>query len=159
MKIRGFETCKGFETAQINIPTRSTAHSAGYDFECAEDITIPSIFRLALCGGDTIKPTLVKTGVKAYMQQDEALFLYNRSGNPFKKGLVMANSVGVVDSDYYSNPDNDGHIMFAFYNFYPVDVEIKKGERIGQGVFEKFLKADDDSAAEERKGGFGSTKG
>jgi len=159
MKTRGFEICKGFKNNQINIPTRSTAHSAGYDFECAEDITIPSVFRQAIGGADAIKPILVKTGVKAYMLEDEALFLYNRSGNPFKKGLVMANSVGVVDSDYYSNPDNDGHIMFAFYNFFPIDVEIKKGERIGQGVFEKFLKTDDDTAAEERKGGFGSTKG
>ena len=159
MKNRGFEPCKGFENQQINIPKRSTAHSAGYDFECAEDTIIPSIFKQALTNTDSIKPTLVKTGVKAYMLADEALFLYNRSGNPFKKGLVMANSVGVVDSDYYSNPDNDGHIMFAFYNFYPVAVELKKGERIGQGVFKKFLKADEDDAEQERKGGFGSTQG
>ena len=66
------------------------------------------------------------------MQADEALFLYNRSGNPIKKGLVMANSVGVVDSDYYNNPGNEGVIMFAFYNFFPFDVTVKKGERIGQ---------------------------
>lgn len=159
MRLRGFEVCIGFNDKEINIPGRSTAHSAGYDFECAEAVTIPSVFKLALGGADNIKPTLVKTGIKAYMCEDEALFIYNRSGNPFKKGLVMANSVGVVDSDYYSNPDNDGHIMFAFYNFFPYDVELKKGERIGQGVFKKFLKADGDSAEAVRKGGFGSTKG
>ncbi|MBR2471405.1 MAG: dUTP diphosphatase [Clostridia bacterium] len=155
-KIRGFEVVSSF--SDINLPKRSTARSAGYDFEAAEDITVPSIWKLALKGSENIKPTFIKTGVKAYMQEDEALFLYNRSSNPGKKGLVMANSVGVVDSDYYNNADNEGHIMFAFYNFFPVDVTIKKGDRIGQGVFKKFLKADGDDAAAIRTGGFGSTK-
>ena len=155
-KIRGFEVCSSF--ADINLPKRSTARSAGYDFEAAEDTLVPSIWKLALKGSENIKPTFIKTGVKAYMQEDEALFLYNRSSGPGKKGLVMANSVGVVDSDYYNNADNEGHIMFAFYNFFPVDVTIKKGERIGQGVFKKFLKADGDDANAIRTGGFGSTK-
>ena len=155
-KIRGFEVVSSF--SDINLPKRSTARSAGYDFEAAEDITVPSVWKLALKGSENIKPTFIKTGIKAYMQEDEALFLYNRSSNPGKKGLVMANSVGVVDSDYYNNADNEGHIMFAFYNFFPVDVTIKKGERIGQGVFKKFLKADGDSADAIRTGGFGSTK-
>ena len=151
MKTRGFEVAKGFEEADINLPQRSTAHSAGYDFECAEDVEIPPF-----CKSEK-KPTLVKTGVKAYMADDEALFLYNRSGNPGKKGLVLANSVGVVDSDYYGNPDNDGHIMFAFYNFFPETVTLKKGERIGQGIFQKFLKVDNDAADKSRESGFGST--
>ena len=69
----------------------------------------------------------------------------------------MANSVGIVDSDYYGNPDNDGHIMFAFFNFKDEDVEIKKGDCIGQGIFEKFLIADGDNAEGQRMGGFGST--
>ena len=155
-KIRGFEVVSSF--SDINLPKRSTARSAGYDFEAAEDITVPSIWKLALKGSENIKPVFIKTGVKAYMQEDEALFLYNRSSNPGKKGLIMANSVGVVDSDYYNNADNEGHIMFAFYNFFPVDVTIKKGERIGQGVFKKFLKADGDDANAIRTGGFGSTK-
>ncbi len=155
-KIRGFEVCSSF--SDINLPKRSTARSAGYDFEAAEDVTVPSIWKLALKGSENIKPVFIKTGVKAYMQEDEALFLYNRSSNPGKKGLVMSNSVGVVDSDYYNNADNEGHIMFAFYNFFPVDVTIKKGERIGQGVFKKFLKADGDDANAIRTGGFGSTK-
>ena len=155
-KIRGFEVVSSF--SDINLPKRSTARSAGYDFEAAEDITVPSIWKLALKGSENINPTFIKTGVKAYMQEDEALFLYNRSSNPGKKGLVMANSVGVVDSDYYNNADNEGHIMFAFYNFFPIDVTIKKGDRIGQGVFKKFLKADGDDAAAIRTGGFGSTK-
>ena len=91
------------------------------------------------------------------MQDDEVLILANRSSNPGKKGLILANSIGVVDSDYYGNPDNDGHIMFAFFNFKDEDIEIKKGERIGQGMFQKYLVTDNDIAGGERTGGFGST--
>ena len=149
-KIRGFEVAKGFEDCNINIPVRKTKYSAGYDMEAAEDVIVPSFKK-----GD--KPTLVKTGLKAYMQDDEVLMLYNRSSNPKKKGLILANSVGVVDKDYYGNSDNDGHIMFAFYNIKEEDIEIKKGEAIGQGVFQKYLVVDDDIAEGTRVGGFGST--
>lgn len=151
-KTRGFEICAAFKETGINLPERSTARSAGYDIEAAEDTVIPSIWNMT-----EKKPTLVKTGIKAYMGEDEVLYLYNRSSNPGKKGLVMANSVGVVDSDYYNNPDNEGHIMFAFYNFFTEDTVIKKGDRIGQGVFAKFLKADGDNSTADRTGGFGST--
>ena len=147
---RGFEIAKGFEDKEINLPVRKTKLSAGYDFEAAEDTVIPAFKR-----GDA--PTLIKTGIKAYMEDDEVLYLYNRSSNPKKKGLILANSVGVVDADYYGNPDNDGHIMFAFYNMRDEDVEIKKGEAIGQGVFQKYLTVDNDQAEGERTGGFGST--
>ena len=147
---RGFEIAKGFENLGINLPKRSTKNSAGYDIEAAEDCIIP-----AFKPGQ--KPTLIKTGLKAYMQFDEVLILANRSSNPGKKGLILANSIGVVDSDYYENPDNDGHIMFAFFNFKDKDVEIKKGDRIGQGMFQKYLITDNDEADGERTGGFGST--
>lgn len=147
---RGFEVAKGFENSDINLPIRKTKYSAGYDFEAAEDVVIPA-FKL---GG---KPVLVKTGVKAYFGEDEVLILANRSSNPMKKGLIMANSIGVIDSDYYGNPDNDGHIMFAFYNVGDKDITISKGDTIGQGIFYKFLLTDDDSASGERVGGFGST--
>ena len=149
-KIRGFEVAKGFEDKGINLPVRKTKNSAGYDIEAAEDVIVPA-FKAGM------KPTLIKTGLKAYMQADEMLCLYNRSSNPGKKGLILANSVGIVDSDYYGNPDNDGHIMFAFFNFKDEDVEIKKGDCIGQGIFEKFLIADGDNAEGQRMGGFGST--
>ena len=147
---RGFEIAKGFENSNINLPVRSTKNSAGYDVEAAEDCIIP-----AFKPGQ--KPTLVKTGIKAYMESDEVLILANRSSNPGKKGLILANSIGVVDSDYYGNPDNDGHIMYAFFNFKAEDVEIKKGDRIGQAIFQKYLVTDDDIAQGERTGGFGST--
>ena len=149
-KKRGFEIAKGFENAGINLPIRKTKYSAGYDIEAAEDIIIPAFKR-------DQKPTLVKTGLKAYMEGDEMLLLYNRSSNPKKKGLVMANSIGIIDKDYYGNPDNDGHIMFAFYNVKSSDIEIKKGDAIGQAIFQKYLVTDDDSAEGERIGGFGST--
>ena len=149
-RLRGFEIAKGFENAGINIPVRKTKYSAGYDIEAAEDVVIPSLKK-------GMNPSMVKTGLKAYMQDDEYLKLCNRSSNPKKKGLILANSIGVVDADYYENPDNDGHIMFAFYNIKDEDITIKKGEAIGQAIFEKFLVADNDAASGERIGGFGST--
>lgn len=149
-RVRGFEIAKGFEDKDINMPVRKTKYSAGYDIEAAEDTVIPSFKK-------GMNPVLVKTGLKAYMQDDEYLKLCNRSSNPKKKGLILANSIGVVDADYYGNPDNDGHIMFAFYNIKEEDILVKKGECIGQAIFEKFLVADDDMAEGERIGGFGST--
>ena len=148
-KLRGFEIAKGWEDKGINLPVRKTKYSAGYDVEAAEDVIIPS-FKKGMA------PTLVKTGIKAYMADDEVLMLYNRSSNPKKKGLILSNSVGVIDKDYYGNQDNDGHIMFAFYNM-KEDILIKKGESIGQAIFQKYLITDNDSAEGERKGGFGST--
>jgi len=132
MKKRGFEIAKGFENAGINMPIRKTKFSAGYDIEAAEDCIVPSFKK-----GQ--KPTLIKTGIKAYMQDDEVLKLYNRSSNPGKKGLVLANGVGVVDKDYYGNEDNDGVIMFAFYNLKEEDIEIKKGDVIRSRYLRKIL--------------------
>lgn len=149
-RLRGFEIAKGWEDKNINLPKRSTKYAAGYDVEAAEDIVIPAF-------KPGVKPTLVPTGLKAYMQDDEMLCLYNRSSNPKKKGLVLANSVGIVDKDYYGNSDNDGHIMYAFWNFKDEDIKVEKGERIGQAIFQKYLVADNDVAGGERIGGFGST--
>lgn len=150
MKKRGFEIVKGYENKNINIPVRKTSLSAGYDIESAEDIVIPS-FNIGT------KPTLIKTGLKCYMENDEYLMLVNRSSNPVKRGLVLANSVGIIDADYYNNPDNDGHLMYAFYNYSKEDITIKKGDTIGQAIFMKYLLVDNDSSNDERKGGFGST--
>ena len=149
-KVRGFEIAKGFENQGINLPIRKTKGAAGYDVEAAEDTIIPS-FKPGM------KPTLVKTGIKSYMQENEYLMLANRSSNPGKKGLILANSVGIIDSDYYGNESNDGHIMFAFYNFFDHDVEIKKGDAIGQAIFQRYYVTDDDNADGKRLGGFGST--
>lgn len=149
-KIRGFEVAKGWEDKNINIPIRKTKKSAGYDVEVAEDIIIPPFER-------GCKPTLIHTGLKAYCQDDEWYMLANRSSNPGKKKLVLANGIGIIDADYYCNPDNDGEFMFAYYNMGTEPLEIKKGERIGQVVFQKFLIVDNDVAEGERTSGFGST--
>ena len=147
---RGFEIANGFEDKGITMPVRKNKHSAGYDVAAAEDCVIP-----AYKPGQ--KPTLVKTGLKAYCPDDEFFMLVNRSSNPFKKGLVLANSIGIIDSDYYGNEDNDGHFMYAYYNFFDHDIEIKKGDIIGQVIFSKYFMVDNDNAEGIRKGGFGST--
>lgn len=167
MKKRGFEICKDYIDKDINLPVRKTKNSVGYDIEAAEDTVIPSIWKnifgnfSKFVKGDKeyleIKPTLVKTGLKSYFGEDEVLMLANRSSNPGKKGLILANSLGIIESDYYGNPDNDGHLMYAYYNFFPVDITIKKHDTIGQAYFQNFLKVDNDIAEGVRTGGFGST--
>ncbi|EPH98444.1 MULTISPECIES: dUTP diphosphatase [unclassified Enterococcus] len=171
MKKRGFEIVSKYKDQQINLPQRATHHAAGYDFEAAEDRVIPSIWKSGVREGISamidwirneenekiLKPVLVPTGIKSYMGEDEFLQLANRSSNPLKRFLLLANGVGVIDSDYYNNADNEGHIMFQFVNFGLKDVTIKKGERIGQGIFLPFLKADQDQTSSERIGGFGSS--
>ncbi|MGO3373061.1 dUTP diphosphatase [Pseudolactococcus laudensis] len=146
MKTRGFERVTAYENAGIDLPLRSTVHAAGYDFIAAETISL---------NPGEIK--LIPTGIKAYMQPGEVLYLYDRSSNPRKKGLVLINSVGVIDGDYYGNPDNEGHIFAQMKNITDQIVEVTKGERIVQGVFAPFLLADADSAEGTRIGGFGST--
>lgn len=149
MRVRGFEIAKGYEDKDIHLPVRKTKHSAGYDVEAAEDVLIPS-FKLGC------KPTLIPTGLKAYCLDDEYYMLVNRSSGP-KKGLVMCNSIGIIDSDYYGNIDNDGHFYFQYYNFLDYDIVIHKGDIIGQVIFQKYLLCDNDNAAGIRTGGFGST--
>ena len=148
-KTRGFEIAKGWENKGINMPIRKTKYSAGYDVEAAEDIVIPMY-------KPGIKPTLIPTGLKAYCGPDECFLLLNRSSGP-KKGFVLANSVGLIDSDYYGNQDNDGHFYYAYFNCSDHDIEVKKGDVIGQVVFTKFFVVDNDNAEGERIGGFGST--
>ena len=149
MKQRGFEIAKGWEDKGINIPVRKTKYSAGYDVEAAEDVVI-SPYKPG------IKPTLIPTGLKAYCMENEWIMLVNRSSGP-KKGVILPNSIGVVDHDYYNNIDNDGHFYFQFWNFKDEDLVIHKGDVIGQAIFQKYLLTDDDGAEGERVGGFGST--
>lgn len=141
------------EEENYPLPMRATKNSAGYDFYALEDTTIPKSIDTHKIG----KPTLIKTGVKAAFPGDLVLMLYNRSSNPGKLGLVLANGVGVIDADYYNNQSNEGEIMFAFYNYSDKDVIIRKGDAIGQGVFQLFFITEDDQAKGERQGGFGST--
>ncbi|MCV3296863.1 deoxyuridine 5'-triphosphate nucleotidohydrolase [Oenococcus kitaharae] len=146
-KERGFEIVTKYEQAGIQLPKRATAHAAGYDIQAAADMLIPA--------DGTIK--LVPTGLKAYMQTNEVLYLINRSSGPYKRGLVLPNSVGVIDADYYNNEKNEGEIFVQIQSISGQNVQIKKGDRIVQAIFMPFLTVDDDRAAGLRQGGFGST--
>lgn len=149
MKKRGFEIAKGWENCNIHLPQRSTTHSAGYDIEAAEDVTVP-VFKPGS------KPTMIATGLKAYCQPDECFLVLNRSSGA-GRGIVLANGVGLIDADYYNNKDNDGHFRVLIFNVSDRDLQIKKGDRIAQVVFQKFLTVDADIAGEQRVGGIGST--
>jgi dUTP pyrophosphatase len=144
--MRKFEVITAYKNQGINLPKRATKYSAGYDIESAETITINP--------GEIKK---VPTGLKVAMEYDEALFVYPRSSLGIKKQLITSNAVGVVDADYYNNEDNEGHLMVPILNFGKEPVTIQKGERIAQGIFQKFFTTDDDQANGDRKGGFGSS--
>lgn len=146
---RGFGIVEEYKDKGINLPVRKTKFSAGYDVEAAEDVIIPA-YKFGT------KPTLIPTGLKAYCAEDEYYMLVNRSSGP-KKGFIMANSIGIVDSDYYNNESNEGHFYFQYFNFSDKDLEVKKGDVIGQVIFQKYLTVDDDKAEGVRAGGFGST--
>lgn len=150
--IRGFkiveEKYRKHPNEKIILPRRGTSNSAGYDICTPVDIVI----------APRDSSDIIFTDIKAYMKEDEVLFTYVRSSIGMKKGLVLANTTGVIDSDYYSNPDNDGNIGFKLRNLTDEEVVIKKGERVIQGIFSKYLIADDDEPKSlQRLGGVGST--
>lgn len=172
-----FEIVSKYADAGLNCPVRKTKASAGYDFQVAEDTVIPSYQKLihglvnyadsscartleeiaTITKTTKAKPTLVPTGIKCEMPEDMYLELSVRSSCPLKHWLILANGVGIIDADYYNNPDNEGHIFFQIINLSPFDIILKKGDAIGQGIFKKYYLTDDDAAIAERQGGFGST--
>jgi len=175
---RGFEIVSKYQNDGINIPHRTTENAAGYDFESAVDFKLPSIWKLnfvkllwairhenSLSEDEVakakviLKPYLVPTGIKAYMNPEEVLIIANRSSNPLKRGLILPNGIGVIDADYYNNESNEGEIFVQLLNFSVADTVIKKGQRIAQGIFMPYLLADQDDLVEKatRVGGFGSS--
>lgn len=154
-KTRGFETIskteqkKSFKTDEyeIKIPKRATIGSAGYDIYAPFDIYLKP--------GERI---VIPTGIRSYMQQDEVLKIYPRSGLGFKYKARLANTTGIIDSDYYYS-DNEGHIMVKLCNEGLRTIAIEKGTAFCQGIFSKYLLADGDdfTTGEIRNGGFGST--
>ena len=147
MAQRGFQIVSAYQHEGLNLPKRSTLSSAGYDLEAAVSAVIPPK-----------NFTVIPTGLKAYMEPDEVLLIYSRSSLFEKKRLILTNSVGVIDHDYYDNPDNEGHIRIMLYNLGDLPAVISKGERLVQAVFTKFLIADNDrKTGKIRTGGFGST--
>lgn len=180
-----FEVVSKYNECDISLPVRKTAEAAGYDFFVAEDIIIPSYQQLwtdmlnkyccdsdfrpiadvkmgldeisALTKAIKAKPTLVPTGVKAELDPGTYLELSVRSSCPLKYWLILANGVGIIDGDYYNNPDNEGHIYFQLINLSPFPIQLKKGDCIGQGIIKSYLKIEDDNQQAVRTGGFGST--
>ena len=133
------------QEVEIKLPTRATEHSAGYDFYSPVSVTI-----------QPNEMVMIWTDVKAHMYYDNVLLINVRSSMG-KQPIMIANTQGWIDSDYYSNADNDGNIGFRLLNLGDTPYEIKGGDRIGQGMFVKFGTVKDDNTTATRSGGFGST--
>lgn len=129
----------------IKLPTRATEHSAGYDFYSPIDVII-----------EPHKTAMIWTDVKAHMYYDNLLLINVRSSMG-KHPIMIANTQGWIDSDYYGNPDNDGNIGVRLFNLSDTPYEIKAGDRIAQGAFVKYGIVKNDSAIGARTGGYGST--
>jgi len=149
---RGFAICESVGEAArvgaVKIPRRATKLSAGYDYFSPIDFTLNP--------GEDIN---IKTGLKAYMQPGEVLLCFPRSGLGFKYYCRMANTIGVVDADYYDNPKNEGEIGLELRNEGGKPMTIKAGQAVAQFIFVPFLLADGDSfeTGADRAGGFSST--
>ena len=129
----------------LTLPTRSTAHSAGYDF------VSPMYFTLK--PGETI---MIPTGIRAYMPNDMVLMAFPRSGLGTKYQLGLCNTVGIIDADYY-NADNEGHIMLKLVNRGDKRVYVDGGQAFAQGIFLPYYTVYGDNVTSSRSGGFGST--
>ena len=136
----------GVDKADLKKPYRATKHAVAYDCFSPIDIEIPA--------GET---KLVFINFKAYCNHDEGYILASTSGLG-KKGIILANGIGIVESDYADNESNDGNIGFLLHNLNRESYFVKAGDKIGQIFFFKFLTTDDDVQSEVvRTGGFGST--
>ncbi len=144
--MRRFAIISGYRDRDLALPTRKTEGSAGYDLAAAEDVEVPP-------GGIAMVPT----GCKAIMPQGEFLAVFIRSSLAVRCGLGLANGVGIIDSDYCDNPDNEGHILIAMRNGTEKPVRIARGERVAQGIFLAYGVTEDDFPGQARTGGFGST--
>ena len=131
----------------ITLPKRSTAKSAGYD------VVSPIDFEL-----EPMQDIKIPLGIKTYMQDDEVVKIYPRSGLGFKYYLKISNTLGVVDADYYNNSGNEGHCWIKLRNEGTQTLKVNGGDKICQMIFDKYLLADGDNfIGEERIGGFNST--
>ena len=146
--MRKFEIIEKYKDKAI-LPTRATKGSAGYDFH----IIVEDETRI---GAHEVK--VFPTGIKAKFPNDEVLLLFIRSSIGIKGGLTLANSVPIIDSDFYNNKDNEGHIMIALRNETNEKIWLKPCTyRVAQGIFMRYVVTDDDETHGERIGGIGST--
>ena len=178
MKDVYFEPVSKYLTAGLPMPERKTEASAGYDFVVAEDrILFPYKNYMHVLEGQfedkdksfsldemadltkkcNARPTLVSTGVKCHLPKDHYLELSVRSSTPLKNWIILANGVGIIDADYYNNPDNEGEIFFQLINLSPYKILLRKGDIIGQGIIKPYLTTENDKVNGIRTGGFGST--
>ena len=152
VKIRGFEHVspeylKSYDTTKdVILPLCKTKRSSGYDFFAP--------YNFMLGAGER---KIIWTDVRSYMQDDEELLIFIRSSIGIKLGIVLSNSVGKIDSDYYGNKKNDGNIGISLYNTTNVLLEFERGIGLAQGTFYKFLKSDNCNGSLTRSGGMGST--
>lgn len=145
------EESKKFPDVETILPQRSDFASAGYDFHSKESVLIMP--------GES---HLFWMDVKAVMYVDNVLQIYPRSGLATKRGLVLRNTVGIIDASYADNPDNDGNIGICLVNEGDMPQRIEIGDRIAQGIFVKYYIIDDDARIKEkvkrkRIGGYGSS--
>ena len=129
----------------IPLPCRATTGSAGYDFVCPVEVT--------MAPGQT---AVIPTGIRCFMDQGWVLVNCPRSSLGRKHGIRLANTVGIIDSDYV-HADNEGHILVMLVNGGDHEVTLHPGERFCQGVFLPFGLAEEETVTGERSGGFGST--
>lgn len=131
----------------FSLPKRSTKNSAGYDFKALTSFTIKK--------GERKK---IPLGVKASFENDEVLMIVVRSSMGFKYNIRLCNQVGIIDSDYYNNSDNEGHIWICLQNEGEEDFNVSEGDNICQGIFVKYLTVDNEETIDNlRNSGFGST--
>lgn len=145
---RGFKWIQKFAyryESHLKLPERATDLSAGYDF-----------FAPCAIYFEPGEMRTISTGIKAFMQDDEVLEIHIRSSLAIKKGLVLANDVGIVDADYFGNKDNDGNILISIVNTSDEKQVIDVNERFAQGIFKKYLTCGD-VPSKKRVGGIGST--
>lgn len=131
----------------VQLPIRADQASAGYDLFMPHNLMLLPA-----------QKTIVYLDVKAYMRTDEVFIVLPRSSMGIKKGLMLGNTIGVIDASYYSNEHNDGNIGLSLLNTSGKGMELKAGDRIAQGIFLPYLTADNDEALlDKRGGGFGSS--
>jgi dUTP pyrophosphatase len=132
--------------AAVPLPKYETAGAAGFDLASNADMVVAP--------GQV---TLVPTGLVIGVPPGHVLGIFARSSTPLKRGLMVANGVGLVDSDYCGPHDE---IKIEVFNFTGTPVQIRRGDRLAQGVILPFVRAEwQEQAAPSAptRGGFGST--
>ena len=173
-----FEKVSRFKDLSIALPQRGTTEAAGYDLFVAEETIIPPykelLHNMEISGNEygTIytleqmkqltkttgcKPTLVSIGMKCQLEPHTYLKIVPRSSTPLKYWLVIVNGEGIIDADYFNNPQNEGEIFLQLINLSPFPIKLQVGDCIAQGIICNYGLTINDKPTAIREGGFGST--